>query len=182
MTKSETSAPEVWKPVVGFEHYEVSSLGRVRSIRHLVKVRNRWGGFTMFNRGKGGVLRPCHHKNGYLSVTLYSNTTGQCRRLISRLVFEAFVRLLKTGEEADHKDRVRHNNALENPRPLTVAANRALRVPKRGEECHYAKLTDAKVRRIRAMNGTQRHIASKFDVCQATVANIQSGKSWSHLT
>lgn len=53
----------------------------------------------------------------------------------------------------------------------------------RGELRPNSKLTEADVRRIRALKGkmSQREIASMFGVIQQTVAKIQSGGSWTWL-
>ena len=58
---------EEWKPVIGYEGlYEVSSLGRVRSLDRYYK--NRHGGRTPIN---GKILKLVLHRTGYLVVSLY---------------------------------------------------------------------------------------------------------------
>ena len=53
---------EVWKPIKGFDYYEVSNLGRVRSISHVDSI----------GRMKvGKILEQCFDgKNNYLHVGL----------------------------------------------------------------------------------------------------------------
>lgn len=70
-------AQEIWRPVVGYEGlYEVSNLGRVRSI-----------GKDM--RHKGKILKPYIMPNGYLQVTLCVNYKKK-KFYIHTLVARAF--------------------------------------------------------------------------------------------
>lgn len=63
---------EVWKPVEGWNNYEVSNFGQVRNCR------------------TGRVLKPCDNGNGYLQVNLYENGLRKCYQ-IHRLVAIAFI-------------------------------------------------------------------------------------------
>jgi NUMOD4 motif/HNH endonuclease len=80
------STPERWLPVVGYEgFYEVSDLGRVRSLDRL--VGNQWGTQTP---KAGRVLKPgLRGPRGYLSVTLCVDHKVK-HRLVHQLVLEAF--------------------------------------------------------------------------------------------
>src|SRR5690625_4944484 len=77
---------EVWKPVIGYEgYYEVSSLGRVRSLdRHIEKSN----GVVQF--WKGRMVKLGTDKDGYKTLTLRRDHTDSFRR-VSRLVTEAFI-------------------------------------------------------------------------------------------
>jgi hypothetical protein len=75
---------ERWLPVSGFPAYEVSDLGRVRSVR------------------AGRLLKPARINSlGHLQVKLYRNGK-QHGRLVHRLVLEAFVGPCPPGMEARH--------------------------------------------------------------------------------
>jgi len=80
---------EIWKPVVGNPHYEVSSLGQVRS--------------------KRGLLEPFPHGNNrYLMVSLARfNGTGFKQVTVHKLVLEAFV-----GEQPSENHRGHHKNGV----------------------------------------------------------------------
>lgn len=77
---------EIWRPVVGFESaYEVSNLGRVRSLDRSWKQLSRHGK-EYVHRRKGRVLRPGPSNYGHLSVVLGRGNT----RMVHALVLEAF--------------------------------------------------------------------------------------------
>lgn len=59
---------EIWMPIKGLEDkYEVSSLGRIKSIRRSVTQRHR-SGVMMTRCYGGGLIKPCGHP--YLHVHL----------------------------------------------------------------------------------------------------------------
>jgi hypothetical protein len=75
---------EVWQPVVGYEGlYEVSDLGRVRSVPGW-----KWNGQAT-HWFEGRLLKP-QGKGRYLHVALSKNGKVKCRR-IHRLVADAFL-------------------------------------------------------------------------------------------
>ena len=63
---------EKWLPIPGYEHYEVSSEGRVRSLARLIHTRN---GRTRHYDGQ--ILTPIPNpKTGHLGVDLYRDGQG----------------------------------------------------------------------------------------------------------
>lgn len=87
---------EIWRPVVGYEGvYEVSSMGRVRSLeRYIVErsgKRRRWS---------GRMLTPRLAAKGYHLLTLQG---GRHRRL-HQLVAEAFLGPCPPGCEVRHRN------------------------------------------------------------------------------
>lgn len=87
---------EIWKPVVNYEgEYEVSNLGRVRSLK------------------SGKLLKPCGIGKNYLRVCLCKD--GERKNyLIHRLVVEAFISPIPQGMVVNHKDENPSNNCVEN--------------------------------------------------------------------
>ena len=78
---------EVWKPIAGYEgFYEVSSLGRVRSLDRTVYFRNGKGQRDY----KGKILRRIYRNDGYPCVNLVKNNYVD-KKLIHRLVAQAFI-------------------------------------------------------------------------------------------
>jgi len=105
---------EEWRPVVGWEaKYEVSSLGRVRTLP-------RWG-------VPGTVLKPATHAWGYQMVGL-SMIGRHSTRAVHRLVGEAFLGPRPEGLETRHMDGNPANNAAANLRYGTKSENAQDRV------------------------------------------------------
>lgn len=108
---------EVWKPVVGYEGlYEVSNLGRVRSVDHTINVcRN---GINYLCPVKGKILSPQRRQHGYLGVPLYGkggHPTRGCKTFaLHRLVAEAFLENPNGYAEVNHIDEDKTNNRLDN--------------------------------------------------------------------
>jgi hypothetical protein len=113
---------ERWLPVVGWEgYYEVSDMGRVRSVdRTIIRSGRQSGDGRWFYRGK--VLSPGINRLGYPLVAL-SRSSNITSKKVHRLVLEAFVGPCPDGMEACHNDGVRSNAKLTNLRWDTPSAN-----------------------------------------------------------
>lgn len=96
---------EQWQPISDFHGYEVSNLGRVRSLPRAVLQKN---GTVRVHEGK--LLEAAPNVNtGYPQVTLYK-TGSRCRwRNVHALVAAAFLPERKDGEEVRHRDGNRLN-------------------------------------------------------------------------
>lgn len=101
---------EIWLPIAGYTGlYEVSSLGRVRSLDYR-------------HDGRVQVLKPITHANGYLQVTLYKD--GKCKKCtVHRLVAEAFLPNVEGLSQVNHKDECKTNNAVSNLEWCTASYN-----------------------------------------------------------
>ena len=100
---------EVWKPIAGFPGYEVSDLGRVRSLDR-----------CLYNNGlqknvvrKGCVLKSRPDKDGYRLVTIY-NEQGVAHFKVHRLVASHFIENPLLLPEVNHGDFDKANNTLAN--------------------------------------------------------------------
>jgi hypothetical protein len=111
---------EIWKEVKGYEGlYEVSNIGRVKSLSRIV-LRN--GKYPFKTKEK--LMKPVINSYGYLRVILWDNgiTKG---RTIHQLVAIAFLNHIPCGFKlvVNHKDFNRQNNKVENLEAVTQRAN-----------------------------------------------------------
>ena len=89
---------EQWKSIAGYEGiYEVSDLGRVKSLKH----------------GKERILKPGKDRGGYLQVVLYKDGKKKML-LVHRLVADAFIPNQNNLDTVNHKDEVKTNNVASN--------------------------------------------------------------------
>ena len=109
-----TAAVEEWRPVKGYEGlYEVSNLGRVRSLDRyypdMITLPN--GAIGPYVR-KGKIMKPFVLPTGYVHICL-RNLKGKSK-LLHRLVAEAFVPNPNNLPEVNHKDEDKTNNMASN--------------------------------------------------------------------
>jgi hypothetical protein len=108
---------ERWIPAYGFAgRYEVSNLGRVRSVPR--QVIN--GGRVRLE--PGALLKPYWHRK-HLKVTLYGDNRTERQVFVHILVLESFVCPKPKGMLGCHQDDDPRNNCLTNLRWDTPAAN-----------------------------------------------------------
>lgn len=111
---------ELWKPVAGWiGWYEVSSLGRVRSVE---RVSHRADGTLQTWRGR--ALTPYANQKGYYCVRLSRPGLRRVERL-HRIVGFAFLPEAHTTETINHKDGTKSHNAVENLEWATRSENTA---------------------------------------------------------
>lgn len=97
---------EKWKQIPKYTQYEISTLGRIRHIKHL-KIR------------KYKV-----DTSGYYALSLNNPITKKQDVIrVHRLMGMAFLGVNSSNHVVDHKDRNRQNNALSNLRLTTQIQN-----------------------------------------------------------
>lgn len=118
------SAPEEWRPVLGYEGlYEVSSKGNVRSVvRTVERVHPKNASRTQVRAYGGRVLRLQNARQGYVSVGLWRQNRGHTYD-VHVLVCEAFLGVRVAGMDVNHKDGDRKNNSVENLEWVTRREN-----------------------------------------------------------
>jgi len=97
---------EEWKKIDGYTDYEVSSLGRVRSLKY----------------GKERILKPRKNSDGYFCIVTCVDGCEKSHR-IHRLVACAFLPNLSNYPQVDHIDRDITNNTVGNLRWVTQSEN-----------------------------------------------------------
>jgi len=155
--------PEIWKPVPGFDGYEVSSMGRVRS----------------FRKGALNYLKAAINGNGYFHVVLRKNGGSYVRR-VHQLVLIAFKGTRPRGKECAHLDSNKINNRLDNLQWVTRSQNQKMRAAQFPESyAHTRKRLTPKIagqiKTLLALNlFSQYTIANYFGISNTTVSKIKN--------
>ena len=106
---------EIWKPVLGYEGlYEVSNLGRVRSVEHVVEFVD--GRKRIWPSQIKKPVMVYHVKSKHYitpTVSLYKDRNGK-QRVIAHLVCEAFHGPRPEGSQCMHLDGNPQNNCENN--------------------------------------------------------------------
>jgi hypothetical protein len=183
---------EVWYPALGWDGYEASDHGSVRSWL-------RQGGFV---RSVPLVLKQEIGRDGYASVRLYP---GGKKVMVHVLVLSSIAGPCPPGMECRHfPDRSRTANSAGNLSWGTRTENEAdkrvhgtvARGDRHGRRTHpertargasinTAKLNESMVLFVfdeLARGKSQREVARLAGVSQAQISRIALGKSWTHVT
>ncbi len=100
---------EQWKDIHGCEGlYQVSSLGRVRSLPRTIidRIRTR--------RLRGRLLSPGERRDGYRHVVLCNQEKGMRVTSIHRLIALHFISAIEGKTYVNHKNGVKTDNMVEN--------------------------------------------------------------------
>lgn len=112
--------PEEWKPIEGYEGYEVSNKGRVRSYRKRNSTK-------FYEVPKIMRLKKCQtHCKEYLSASLMNNGKKESPS-VHRLVAKAFIDNPENKPQVHHIDNNEQNNCVENLQWVTNSENQLAR-------------------------------------------------------
>lgn len=101
---------EEWKDIHGYENtYQVSSLGRVRSLRYR-------------NTDKTKILKISFFRTGYARVSLQKNRRS-VSKLVHRLVAEAFIPNPENKPQVNHINGDKSDNSIKNLEWMTNSEN-----------------------------------------------------------
>ena len=137
---------EVWKEVIDFPNYEVSSFGRIRTQRG----------------GKEYIKKPSLDKKGYQIVSLGTGKRGGIVKKLHRLIAEAFIPNPDQKPTIDHINRIKADNRVENLRwanPTEQCVNRRFPVGITGHQ----NITMTKYNKFRVI--LSRYGEQVFDEC-----------------
>lgn len=160
---------EIWKPIVGYEgYYEVSSLGRVKSLI--------WS--------KPIIIKTWISNRGRVMLRLKGK-----RFYVHRLVLYSFSGPCPHGMECAHLDGNPKNNKLTNLKWCTISENREhMKIHGTwlgGEKGPMVKLNNKKVLEIKKLINkgvSLKEIAHKYNMGITAIRYIKLGRRWSHIT
>ncbi len=172
---------EVWKPILSYNSYFISNMGRIKIVKQYVDL------YVDIR-----IKKLNKETNGYLGVDLYSNNK-RTRFLVHRLVLLVFIGDPCPGFEANHKDGDKLNNALSNLEWCTHSDNERhayklgliTKLHMCGENNKNSNLTNEYVYAIKELlysgDFTQEQIGYLFGVKCNTISNIFTGRTWNHV-
>lgn len=173
---------ERWRAVAGFEDaYEISDLGRVRSLARTVAVTTPHGR-PYQRRIAERLLKPVA-SNGCLVVTLWAGGAPLQVR-VAVLVAAAFLGAPPPGQDVLYRDADARNLALSNLRYATSDASWANRRARgalpAGERHGRARLDREAIEQLRGASGSRplRVLAAQVGVSKSQVGRIVRGEQW----
>jgi len=170
-TITECFEGEIWKNIEGFnELYQVSTFGRLKSIRNniIMKQRNR-GGYRCSKISLKGLAA---HKSTHIYLA------------------ESFIENPENKSQVNHKDGDKENNHISNLEWNTPSENaihayeNGLSFSKKGEDCYISKFTNKEVEYIytNPENLTMIQLAEKFNRDKRIIHSIWERKCWKSIT
>lgn len=105
---------EIWKNIKNFEGlYQISNLGRVKSLQRYIKNKNQTGFTGTYKLIQEKILKPKKDKKGYLCIELYNNGKSKTFK-IHRLVAQEFLNNEYNKQQVNHKNGDKEDNTVEN--------------------------------------------------------------------
>lgn len=171
---------EIWKDIPGYEgRYQVSSLGRVKSLERKVRSVCHYTGEDFYRTVPEKILRPGSARTGHVSVVLGHGVPGS---LVHQLVLLAFVGPRPDGCDVCHINGDPTDNRLENLRYDTRKENilDVYRLPGgRWRKLSVEDVTDIRQRLQRGEKGSD--IAKEYSMSQSAISAIKCGRAYGWL-
>lgn len=167
-------SPEIWRDISGYEgEYQISTEGRVKSLKRQVRCRN--GYRTIQER----ILSPGRYsKSGHLSVILRKGSNG---KPVHQLVAYTFLGAVPEGMEVLHNNGNPQDNRLCNLRYGTRTEN-ILDVYKQGKRWRKLSIEDVyNVRFFLLCGFSGNETGRQLGISAETISKIKSRRSYAWL-
>lgn len=174
---------EIWKDVVGYEGcYQVSNLGRVKSLSRELNVKNA------VRITKERIIANSNNGAGYLVCAL-SKKMKRKSILTHRLVAIAFIDNKENLQEVNHKDGNKNNNCAYNLEWCTRQENINHSWDKKltnciGEGHHNSILNNTIVAEMRNKysggNYSYKKLSEEYGINMFTIRNVIKRYTWNH--
>lgn len=169
---------EIWIDIEGYDGYQISNLGRVKSLDREIQHGR---GFTCKYLGR--VLKQGLNTKGYPQVSIFKKSFP-----IHRLVLPVFNPCNDRDMQVNHIDGDKTNNRLDNLEWVTASENMRHSYKEglacnKGDRSPARKLSSKDVLYIRREFERQgaRELSIKYKVRRTTIYNIVNRQTWSHL-
>lgn len=169
---------EIWKDIPGYEgKYQASNLGRIKSLKRRVPIRNPYTGELFERTVPERILRPGQNRrSGHLSVVLGH---GKNASQVHQLVMTTFEGPCPSGMEVLHINGNPKDNRCENLRYGTRREN-ILDVLFQGKPWRKLTIEDAEAIKFGLHTGIKgAELARMYGVSQNTISSIKKGKNFS---
>ena len=162
---------EEWRPVVGYDgYYEVSSLGRVKS------VGNRKGSWKTPH-----ILKTQDNGKGYKVVCLHRDG-GYSFKTVHRLVAVAFIPNQENRSDVNHIDGDKSNNVVWNLEWATKSENAIHARDVLGKLYFNRRLTDEQVIAIRSDDRPEHVVGEEYGLSQTAINAIRTGRTYKSVS
>lgn len=168
---------EIWVNVTNYENYQVSNLGRVRSIKNKNNILEYI------------YLKPSNDGKGYSQVVLYANKKTKTYK-VHRIVANMFIDNIENKATVNHINGIKSDNKVENLEWSTRSENTKHKYAigldnNRGEKHPGCKLTEKIVLEIRERynnNETDRKkLSLEYGVHKGHIYQIVKRIAWKHI-
>lgn len=168
---------EEWKPVIGYEGlYEVSNMGRVKSLKRAVWYNNGY-----YKTVPEKILKAWKNKDGYLQVGLHKDGKSKLY-YVHRLAAEVFLDNPQNLPVINHRDENKSNNVVSNLEWCSVFYNNTYkdRAKKAGKKTSEKLINNTKL--SKAVFGINKVSGLILEFPSAREAGRVLGINQSHIT
>ena len=171
------------KKIKGFSNYEISSCGKVFSLKRKHNQSNKMNNEEI-------ELKIQYIDNAYAILGLTDDDGNRRMKSVHRLVAEAFIENPENKRTVNHKDGDKHNNVLSNLEWATYqensqhAHNTGLNPKQNGGKNAMAKIKEEECIQliIDMLEGASNNeLASKYNLHSRYISLIRGKKRWKHL-